>query len=167
MPRETIHGRSVGNAARCGVRAPGGASHGRGPFTSARIFTPPTLDSLMAETRNRHHIQQQEELQDEPQDSTRTIRKRKRPHFSIANTSSKHKLSDRGSNDNKALEHLYQLAVRVIVKVGIALSGSFCDMEGMEDFGALEDKMDDYNGEQQCTLVGLFERGTLGRRYAW
>ncbi|THU90933.1 hypothetical protein K435DRAFT_801657 [Dendrothele bispora CBS 962.96] len=168
MPRGTTRGRSVGNSARGGVRAPGGASRGRGPFT-AQIPTPPTSDSLITETRNQQRVRQQEELQDEPQDYTRTVGKRKRAYSSIANALGKHKLSDRGSEDNKALEHLYQLGrwiqrgidlepdVHMIVKVGIALADPFCEMEGTDNFVALEEELDDYNEEQQHTLVGLFE----------
>ncbi|THV07199.1 hypothetical protein K435DRAFT_925078 [Dendrothele bispora CBS 962.96] len=101
MPRGTIHGRSVGNASRGGVHAIGGASRGRGPFT-AQIPTPPTSDSLITETRNQQRVRQQEELQDKPQDSTRTVGKRKRSYFSIANALSKHKLSDRGRGHGSA-----------------------------------------------------------------
>ncbi|THV06119.1 hypothetical protein K435DRAFT_883572 [Dendrothele bispora CBS 962.96] len=169
MPRGTIRGRSVVNAARGGVRAPGGASRGRGPFTSAHVPTPPTSDGPVTETRNQQRVRQQDDLQEEPQDSTRTVGKRKRPYLSIANVLSKHKLVDRGSEDNKALEHLYQLGrwiqcgidlepdVHVIIKVGIALSVSFCEMEGTEDFVALEEELEDYNKEQQEVLVRLFE----------
>ncbi|THU83312.1 hypothetical protein K435DRAFT_871411 [Dendrothele bispora CBS 962.96] len=101
MPRGTICGRSVGNASRGGVHAIGGASRGRGPFT-AQIPTPPTSDGLITETRNQQRVRQQEELQDEPQDSTRTVGKRKRSYFSIANALSKHKLSDRGRGRGSA-----------------------------------------------------------------
>ncbi|THU83403.1 hypothetical protein K435DRAFT_871319 [Dendrothele bispora CBS 962.96] len=58
MPRGTTRGRSAGNAARGSVR--GGASHGRGTFTSARIPTPPTSDGLILETQSR--VRQQERI---------------------------------------------------------------------------------------------------------
>ncbi|THV04619.1 hypothetical protein K435DRAFT_790836 [Dendrothele bispora CBS 962.96] len=169
MPRGTTRGRSVGNSARGGVRAPVGASRGRGPLISAHVPTPPTSDGPVTETRKQNRVPHQEELEEYAQDPSRTIGKRMRAYSSIANALSKHKLSDRESNDNKILDHLYQLGrwiqrgidlepdVHVIVKVGIALSESFCEMEGTEDFVALEEELEDYNEEQQQVLVRLFE----------
>ena len=82
MPRGTVCGRSVGNSARGGVRAPGGASRGRGPLISAHVPTPPTSDGPVTETHNQQRVRQQDDLQDEPQDPSRTIGKRMRAYSS-------------------------------------------------------------------------------------
>ncbi|THV06367.1 hypothetical protein K435DRAFT_849162 [Dendrothele bispora CBS 962.96] len=90
------HSRSFrGQQCRGGTLALEGGSRSCGPFTSTRIPTPPTSDGFMTETRNhQQRVQQQEELQEKPQDFTRTVGKRKRPYSSIANAFRKHKLSD-------------------------------------------------------------------------
>ncbi|THU87616.1 hypothetical protein K435DRAFT_867097 [Dendrothele bispora CBS 962.96] len=74
-PERTIRGRSVGHAVRGGVRAPGQASRGRGPFTSTQVSTPPTSDSHITEMCNQQRVQQQEEFQEEHRDSMRTVGK--------------------------------------------------------------------------------------------
>ncbi|THU95717.1 hypothetical protein K435DRAFT_966259, partial [Dendrothele bispora CBS 962.96] len=136
MPRGTTRGRSVVNVARGGVcGAFVGASHGCGPFNFARIPTPPTSDGLITKTRHQQRVQQ---LREGSQDSTRTIGDQKQVYSSIANALSQHELSDRGSEDDKALEHLYQPGrwtqrgidlepdIHVTVKAGIALADPFC-----------------------------------------
>ncbi|THU95865.1 hypothetical protein K435DRAFT_859131 [Dendrothele bispora CBS 962.96] len=85
-----------------GVCALGGASRGCVPFNSTRIITPPTSDGLNTETRNQQCVQQQDELQEEPQNSTRTVEKQKRAYSSIANALSKHELSDQGRGRGSA-----------------------------------------------------------------
>ncbi|THU88013.1 hypothetical protein K435DRAFT_866670 [Dendrothele bispora CBS 962.96] len=115
------------NAARGSVCAPRGASRGRGSFTSAQISTPPTFDGLT-----------NGDAQSTTPPTTRGASRQ---------ASSFHK--DRWGTEATIFldcERVEQVQVVGLRKqqqqgfgVGIALSGSFCEMEGVEDLVALDD----------------------------
>ncbi|THV03116.1 hypothetical protein K435DRAFT_852185 [Dendrothele bispora CBS 962.96] len=74
MPRGTTCNRSVGNVARCNVLdALGGAYRVCGAFTFALITIPPTSDGLILDTHTQNRVRQQAEVQEQPQQSTRTL----------------------------------------------------------------------------------------------
>ncbi|KAK7437726.1 hypothetical protein VKT23_018442 [Stygiomarasmius scandens] len=115
----------------------------RAPLAPIPINTPPSTDP--EEGRNEDQ---------EPQEPLAYVGKRKRTYDEIAGALSIRATTKRQKIDNEILEPYYQLGrwtqrgidldpdVHHIVKVGIALSEDFSEMEGIESFAALEEVLD-------------------------
>ncbi|KAK7457815.1 hypothetical protein VKT23_010157 [Stygiomarasmius scandens] len=115
----------------------------RAPLAPIPINTPPSTDP--EEGRNEDQ---------EPQEPLAYVGKRKRTYDEIAGALSIRATTKRQKIDNEILEPYYQLGrwtqrgidldpdVHHVVKVGIALSEDFSEMEGIESFAALEEVLD-------------------------
>ncbi|KAK7444350.1 hypothetical protein VKT23_015363 [Stygiomarasmius scandens] len=129
----------------------------RAPLAPIQNNTPPSTDP--------------EEGHDEdqgPQEPPAYVGKRKRTYDEIAGALSIRATAKRQKIDNEILEPYYQLGrwtqrgidldpdVHHIVKVGIALSVDFSEMEGIESFAASEEVLDDYTKEEQTSMLTLF-----------
>ncbi|KAK7441577.1 hypothetical protein VKT23_016570 [Stygiomarasmius scandens] len=129
----------------------------RAPLAPIQNNTPPSTDP------EEGHDEDQE-----PQEPPAYVGKRKWTYDEIAGALSIRATTKRQKIDNEILEPFSQLGrwtqrgidldpdVHHIVKVGIALSEDFSEMEGIESFAASEEVLDDYTKEEQTSMLTLF-----------